>query len=91
MSYMMATLATMLCALELDGMQNLVQPRAQLNSKELQLTNTLMDHEPGMNVSACRSPRVWDHLFLQQKLTNVLFLDYQIPQTQGHMYLYDVP
>lgn len=50
MSYMVASLATILCILELDDMQNLVQPRAQLNSKELQLNNILVYHEPGMNV-----------------------------------------
>lgn len=46
---MVATPATLLCALEVDGTQDLVQPRAQMNSKELQLNNILAYREPGMN------------------------------------------
>lgn len=38
---------------------------------------------PGINVSGFKSLRIWDCLFLQQRLTDTLVLDHQIPQVKG--------
>lgn len=60
--------------------QSLAEPRKTATDQHPHVT------WPGINVSGFKSLRLWDCLFLQQKLTDILLLDCQIPKWNKRIY-----